>query len=69
MTATDHAMKPLENILHERGHPYMDTVSRCPRNRQQLKTRLPDAERSPLAGKFKAMNGDLHGLKAFKNNG
>jgi hypothetical protein len=27
MTAPDHAMKPLENILRERGHPYMDTWS------------------------------------------
>jgi len=26
MTAPDHAMKPLENILRERGHPYMDTI-------------------------------------------
>jgi hypothetical protein len=32
-------------------------------------TRLPDTERSPLAGKFKAMSGDFYGLKAFKNNG
>jgi len=26
MTAPDHTTKPLENILRERGHPYMDTV-------------------------------------------
>ena len=25
MTAPDHAIKPLENILRERGHPYMET--------------------------------------------
>ena len=25
MTAPDHAIKPLENILRERGHPYMHT--------------------------------------------
>ena len=24
MTAPDHTTKPLENILRERGHPYMD---------------------------------------------
>jgi hypothetical protein len=24
MTAPDHATKPLENTLRERGHPYMD---------------------------------------------
>jgi hypothetical protein len=26
MTAPDHEIKPLENILRERGHPYMDTL-------------------------------------------
>ncbi len=26
MTAPDHTTKPLENILRERGHPYMDTI-------------------------------------------
>ena len=25
MTAPDHAIKPLKNILRERGHPYMDS--------------------------------------------
>ena len=28
MTAADHTTKPLENILHERGHPYMNIGSR-----------------------------------------
>jgi hypothetical protein len=33
MTAPDHAMKPLENILRERGHPYMVIAMASPRRR------------------------------------
>jgi hypothetical protein len=46
MTAPDHTTKPLENILRERGHPYMDTIA-APRFRQlsQKQRSLPGGPR------------------------
>jgi hypothetical protein len=32
MTAPDHSIKPLKNLLRERGHPYMD-FGRAPATR------------------------------------